>query len=215
MTLGIEYYAFALFVTAMICIIAILFKMLFADVRRQKKMLDEKESELLKLFRTVENMMEEFADQVKSTTREIKIHEDKIMKLRVKAQKQSVEQRIQEQAAPEQTEQLPRRMTVDSSSDRIKIASDLVERQGRVIKGDLINPNTPNTRKPEFQQIFTQAENEIQTIDATKNAKKARTDKVMALSKQGKTAPEIAKELGITQNEVRLIIELGKQGGDQ
>ena len=212
--MGIEYYAFALFVTAMICIIAILFKMLFADVRRQKKMLDEKESELLKLYRTVENLMEEFTDQVKSTTREIKIHEDKIMKLRAKAQQQSVEKRIQEQAAPEMTEQLPKRMTVDSNSDRIRLAGDLIERQERVIKGNMVNPNSANTRKPEFQQIFTEKEKEIQTIDATTNAKKKRTDTVMALSKQGKTAAEIAKELGITQNEVRLIIELGKQGGD-
>jgi len=45
--MGIEHYAFALFITAMICLIAIIFRMLFADVARQKKLLEEKETEII------------------------------------------------------------------------------------------------------------------------------------------------------------------------
>lgn len=73
--MGIQQYAFALFIAALICLIAILCKVLFSDVKRQKKMLDEKESEILRLYTSVETMMEEFHDQMKATTAELKDYE--------------------------------------------------------------------------------------------------------------------------------------------
>ena len=69
--MGIQYYAFALFVSGLICLIAILCKVLFADFRRQHKLLDEKETKLLELYRTVEGIMEELSDQSKATMEEL------------------------------------------------------------------------------------------------------------------------------------------------
>jgi len=76
--MGIEYYAFALFVAGLICLIAVLVKFLFADLRRQKKLLDEKESSLLKLYTTVESIMEDFAEQSKVITDEIREFDNKV-----------------------------------------------------------------------------------------------------------------------------------------
>ena len=70
--MNLEYYLFALFIAALICLIAIICKVLFADVKRQKKLLDEQESKILQLYTSVETMMEEFNEQIKMTTNELK-----------------------------------------------------------------------------------------------------------------------------------------------
>lgn len=79
--MSIEYYAFALFLAGLICIIAILCKLLFADVKRQQKLLDEKETKLLHLYQTVESIMEEFSDQVKAATEENREYENRMSRL--------------------------------------------------------------------------------------------------------------------------------------
>lgn len=74
--MGIEYYWYALFVAILLCLVAILCKFLFANVKQQHKvihkMLDEKESKLLRLYQDVEEIMEEFTLQAKSATEDIK-----------------------------------------------------------------------------------------------------------------------------------------------
>ena len=75
MGISIEYYAFALFVAGLICVIAIICKVLFSNVKRQQKLLDERESQILQLYTSVETLMEEFNDQIKLTTDELKEYE--------------------------------------------------------------------------------------------------------------------------------------------
>ena len=214
--MGIEYYAYALFVTAMVCIVAIVFKMLFADVRRQRKLLEEKETELYDFYRTVRNVMEEFFDQVETVQKDIRDHEDKLIKLKLQSQPQpqppiipSLNKAL-EHAKLESLSKLPRREIEDTGVDRIRIASEVIGRAEKVIKGDI---SAADETKPAFEQYLEDsvtAEAEA-AKDPVAAAKQKRNKTILELNKQGKTTAQIAEELSITQNEVKLIIELEKR----
>ena len=209
--MGIEYYAFALFVTVLICLIAFLFKMLFADVKRQKKMLDEKESELLKLYRTVENVIEEFTDKAKAITKEIKVHEDRMLKFELEQKANNVPIKISEPVVPQKPNKLPRTMAVDSSVDRIKAAGEVIERAERVVKGEAAKVTQPVVPQPVFQRVLKETEAPKPYDDPSLTEKQRRNKKILELADSGKTTAQIAEELSISQNEVKLVIELGKQ----
>lgn len=71
--MDIGYYIFALFIFVLVCIVLVLGKYLYSDTKRQNKMLDEKETKLLRLYQTVEESLEEFFDQVGESKNEIKM----------------------------------------------------------------------------------------------------------------------------------------------
>lgn len=62
--MGLEYYLFASYVFILLCIIIVICKYLFADVKRQQKLLDEKETKLLRTYQTLEDAMDEFYDLI-------------------------------------------------------------------------------------------------------------------------------------------------------
>jgi len=233
--MGIEYYAFALFVAGLISLIAILCKVLFADLRRQHKLLDEKETKLLQLYRTVENIMEEFADQIKTTTEEMKEHESRL------AQQAAAIALPPEPAKKEPAEKLPRSVTVDST--RIRAASEVLERAERIIKSDALKNhaagsgygsssgsnrgnsssgssssgnNSGNSSSSGggggavFQRFFDETASEQPAHEAEKNGSQTRTEAILALASEGKTEAQIASEMGITRYEVRLVVGLKK-----
>ena len=202
--MGIEYYAFALFVSGLICLIAILCKVLFTDLRRQHKLLDEKETKLLQLYRTVESIMEEFADQVKATMEELKEYESRSAKraLMVALPPETVKK---EQPA----EKPSRSVTVDST--RIRAASEVLERAERIIKSDTLKPQPSSNNGAVFQMFFDESEAELQESEAETNKKQTRNESILAMAAEGKTDAQIASELGITRNEVKLVIGLKKQ----
>ena len=206
--MGIEYYAFALFVAGLISLIAILCKVLFADLRRQHKLLDEKETKLLQLYRTVENIMEEFADQVRTTTEEIKEQESRL------AQRAASIAAAPEPARKEPAEKLPRSVTVDST--RIRAASEVLERAERIIKSDALKNHAAaggngSSSGAVFQRFFDETAAEQPAPEAEKNGAQTRTEAILALAAEGKTEAQIASELGITRYEVRLVVGLKKQ----
>ena len=206
MGIGIQYYAFALFISGLICLIAILCKVLFADLKRQNKLLDEKESKLLQLYRTVESIMEEFADQVKATTDELKEHESRLARRDLSAATPP-EPAVKEQPM----EKLPRSVTVDSS--RIRAASEVLERAERIIKSDALRPPASagsGNGGQVFQSFFDETVGELPQQAAASN-QMTRKDTILALAAEGKTDAQIASELGITRNEVKLVIGLKKK----
>ena len=69
--MGYEYYLFAVFIAFLVSIVLLLSKHLFSDIKRQNKLLDEKESNLLRLYQTVEEAMAEFDDLVSESKEEI------------------------------------------------------------------------------------------------------------------------------------------------
>jgi len=191
---------FALFIAGLICLIAILCKMLFADLRRQHKLLDEKETKLLKLYQTIESIMDEFADQAKATTLEIKEFESRFPR-----QPSS----IPPPQKPSAIEKLPRSVTVDSS--RIRAASEVLERAERIIRSDVPSP-PPKPEKASnttvFQRFFDEMATEQPEPEVSPVAKLSRRETILTLAAEGKTDAQIASELGITRNEVKLVIGL-------
>jgi len=208
--MGIQYYAFALFVAGLICVIAIICKVLFADVRRLKKLLDERESEVLRLYNTVETLMEEFTDQVKITTAEIKEHEYRATS-NIAAFHLPPELEEKQKAL----EKLPRTTPLDAT--RIRVAGEAIERAERVIKSDTIIPASAQDKKETgavFQSFFDETIESTPPPPQSKEDKKAtiqtKTEMILAMSEEGKTDVEIASELGITRNEVLLVVGLKK-----
>ena len=214
--MGIEYYAFALFVAGLICVIAIICKVLFSNVKRQQKMLDERESQILQLYTSVETLMEEFSDQIRITTDELKEQE-----YRATAQMTAFELPPELEKKEQILDKLPRTLPFDAN--RIRVAGEVLERAERIIKSETIinpsgnqagNPAAPEKEEngPVFQKFFDE------TAEATPPAQPApkaqtvqtRGEAILALAEEGKSDIEIASELGITRNEVLLVIGLKK-----
>ena len=208
--MGLEYYAFALFVAGLICVIAIICKVLFANVKGKKRLLDEREAQIMLLYTSVETLMEEFNDQVKATTEEIKEYEyratSKIAAFDLPPELEQKELVL---------EKLPRTLPLDAN--RIKVAGEVLERAERIIKNDvIINHGTSAAQPPEkeetgavFQKFFDESADAPPPPPPsdTSNAR-LRSAAILTLADEGKTDVEIASELGITRNEVQLVIDL-------
>ncbi|MCL2126042.1 MAG: hypothetical protein FWH33_09055 [Oscillospiraceae bacterium] len=238
--MGIEYYSFALFIAALICLIAILFKVLFANVKRQHKLLDEKETKLLQLYNNVESIMDEFNDQIRASIDDIKEYESRAVAHMAasalqQAQQPQPQQYAQAANAPSSQQQIqtpsqiparadssgpasssadsspPRSMTVDSS--RIRAASEVLERAERMVKSGGKKSNAPAAKKDGgevIQRLFDDASSERLSENERDDSsiKNGRRESILALASSGKSHAQIAQELGITQNEVMLVIGL-------
>jgi len=214
----LEYYAFALFISGLICVIAIICKVLFANVKRQKKLLDERESQILQLYTSVETLMEEFNDQIKITTEELKEKE-----YRATAHMTAFDLPPELEKKEQVLERLPRSLPLDAN--RIRVASEVLERAERIIKSDNIMPQnngSVNALQPEpiqktevkentavFRKFFDESEEAHPAPEELSNSQ-TRSNAILALSNRGKSDIEIASELGITRNEVQLVIGLKK-----
>ena len=271
--MNIEYYAFALFVAGLICGIAIICKVLFSNVKRQQKLLDERETQILQLYTSVETLMEEFNDQVKAATEEIKEHER-----RATLQMAAFELPPELEKRENVLEKLPRTLPLDAN--RIRAAGEVLERAERIVKSDeivipayvpppyvpgqdnagsvvpgrptasaasvapqayvqnhigvpvarspvpaVVNSVAPNqagatvsrpsvvsggagATAPVFQKFFDESAEAPppQELSSTQT----RSEAIMTLSREGKSDVEIASQLGITRNEVQLVVDLMK-----
>lgn len=63
----LSYYLFVTYIFVLVCAVLLIAKLMFADVKRQKKLLDEEETKLLKTFQAIESMMEEFYDELEDS----------------------------------------------------------------------------------------------------------------------------------------------------
>jgi len=213
MGIGIEYYAFALFVAGLICVIAIICKVLFSNVKRQQKLLDERESQILQLYTSVETLMEEFNDQIKLTTDELKEYE-----FRSTSSIAAFDLPPELEQKAEVLERLPRTLPFDAN--RIRVAGEVLERAERIIKSDaVINQpalHKPGPAQPEkenngaiFQRFFDDtADTPPPPSAAEKSNTQSKSSAILTLAGEGKSDVEIASELGITRNEVQLVIGL-------
>ena len=211
--MGVEYYAFALFVAGLICVIAIICKMLFSNVKRQQKLLDERESQILQLYTSVETLMEEFNDQLKITTEELKECE-----YRATAHMTAFDLPPELEKKEQVLDKLPRTLPFDAN--RIRVAGEVLERAERIIKNEtIINPpgsQANSVSQPEkddrgavFQKFFDDtAEAPPPPTGPPTQSMKSRSETILALANEGKTDIEIASQLGITRNEVQLVIGL-------
>ena len=215
--MGVEYYSFALFIAALICLIAILFKLLFTNVKRQRKLLDEKESSLLQLYRTVESIMDEFNDHIKTAMDDIQEHESRaaahLAAIRASAAAPAATEIVREEVSRVVHVDVPSRgMTVDAS--RIRAASEVLERAERMIKSSDERSHSraapsSNDAGEVIQRLFDDPIAEPFMNGNDVPLQHSRRETILLLAEEGKDHAQIAKELGITQNEVKLVIELG------
>lgn len=70
-TLG--YYGFAFFIFILVGMLMLLYNYLFSDIKRQKKLLDEKENKLLRLYQSVEDALDDFNDSLERGIGEINV----------------------------------------------------------------------------------------------------------------------------------------------
>ena len=225
---SIEYYAFASFLTGLICLIAIICKVLFANVKRQYKLLDEKETKLLELYRAVESITEDFNDQVKAATEEIKEYENRVALIAAsitEKQGDGLSALLTKQgdglyALPAKQGDSPALLAQQrnhalasrarrAGSGRARAANEEPAKAGRVIRGDVrrspaVTENNDNGAV--FQRFFDEAATQAPQTPAETYKKQTRSEAVLELAQEGKTDAQIASELGITQNEVKLII---------
>lgn len=168
--MGIEYYGFAFFVFVLLSALIILCKILFSDVKRQNRLLDEKEEKLLRLYQTLEDSIEEFYDMVAESKSEL----DGKFKNMV-----SAAENIMQEEAPEankgQKKQSPQRIEEEPV---------------------------------EFSVLLSEAERSTGEASVEPGGLHS---SILNLSKSGKTKTQIAKELGITQTEVGLVIEMSNK----
>ena len=175
-----KYYLFAVFVFALICAAIFLCHYLFSDIRRQKKMLDDKEAKLLRLYQSLEDVMEEFSDSVNLAGEDIK------------AQKEQMARQQQELYAYMKELRLG---VLTEKEEEIKAGA---EPQNEVLFKDYLAEYDQN-QKTEAK------EEEPQTAAHGKNR-----DKILAMAAYGQDRLQIARELNITLNEVDLVLEMTK-----
>jgi len=229
--MGIEYYIFALFIAALVCVIAIICKVLFSNVKRQRKLLDERETQILQLYTSTETLMEEFNEQIKMTTDELKGLESRANTQVMQIQKASqMQQSLQAQQVShtvdttafdlppelEKKEQvldkLPRTLPFDAN--RIRVAGEVLERAERIVKSENITLPAPQEKERPgavFQKFFDDTAESTPIPPAVRASRaQTRTEAILELAAEGKTDVEIASQLGITRNEVVLVVGLKK-----
>ncbi len=67
----LKYYGFAFFIFVLICLLMVLYNFLFSDLKRQRKLLDEKENKLLRFYQSVEEALDDFNDSVEKSFSEM------------------------------------------------------------------------------------------------------------------------------------------------
>jgi len=209
--MGAGYYAFALFITGLICLIAILCKVLFSNVKQNHKLLDEKETKLLQLYQTVESIMDDFGDQAGAAIDEMKEYER-----RAAAMNAATALLMPEHFKREEPEKLPRAEKIDPN--RMRAASEMLAKAEWIVRNDALKSHTAPPKSDNgdmFRRLFDEAAGETPEYAAEyaeePPVKPTRSEMILSLAEEGKTEAQIAKELGITQNEVKLVIELKKK----
>jgi len=205
MSIGVGYYAFSLFLAGLVCLIAIICKVLFSNVKRQQKLLDEKESNLLHLYQSVESIIEEFNDQVKATTAEIRDYDNRAAVLAALLAAPPPEPGKKE---PEQVEKILRAKRADPSRQKPQSAAAVAVRAAKGDAGTSGGVPDNGDSGSVLQRFFDETPAQPQPPLPEMSEKQARSEAILSLAEEGKTDAQIARELGITQNEVMLIIGL-------
>ena len=203
--MGIEYYAFALFLTGLICMIVIICKLLFSNAKKQRVLLDEKEAQLLRLYRTVNDTMEEFSDQIITATAEIREYMDNASLLAALLAAPPPEKEMEESLELKKLPPPP-----GQNSNRLPSAREATARAGKTEASDASGSRAIPMKGDNGQgfKSFLDDAARSDTAEPEISARQTRNEAVLTLAGEGKTDAQIASELGITRNEVRLIIGL-------
>ncbi|MCL2151625.1 MAG: hypothetical protein FWH57_01500 [Oscillospiraceae bacterium] len=204
--MGIEYYAFALFLTGLICFIAIICKLLFSNAKKQRALLDEKEAKLLQLYGTVNGAMEDFNDQLCAATDEIREYMDNVSLLAALSVTPPPKQK--EEELPELKKLPPPSGYNQNMLPSAREATTGAEKTETSGARSLRDIQMKEDNGHEFKRFLDDATVRSYTTEPETSARQTRNEAVLTLAAQGKSDVQIAGELEITQNEVRLIVGL-------
>jgi hypothetical protein len=180
----LRYYAFAFFIFVLVCVVLVLCKLLFSGSRRENKLLDDKETQLLKLFRDLEDIMSDFYDRVDESKAE--------MQKLDQARQPLLDALALSEAALAQE---PERRNPKSAAS----APDFKQ---------LVDTYAGDASAPPYPQNSPNAGNKPPNAQ---NAALPKKDRILQLHSEGKTGNQIAETLDITQSEVSMVIEMNKQ----
>ena len=177
----LHHYLFASYIFVLICVLVFVCKYLFADVKRQRRLLDEKEKQLLDTFRTLEDAMDDYYTLVEEAKNELE------------ARGRELEKRLL------LTDAGPERATAALPAETPKKAP-----AKKTPKPTAPKPAPHDEHQLGFEQVFTGAVNNV-------SVKAQLHEKIIEMSKQGRSRAEIAKALKITQNEVELVTGMNRE----
>ena len=188
------YYLFAFYIFVLICGALLLYRYLFSDLKRQQQMLEEKETKLLRLYQTLEEVMDDFYDSVESSKAEARVMADAVKKSADEAAS-----RIQEHVAAREVTNAPSPAPPEPK-----------KRNSR--RSNTAKSTPKNEEAPPFRELVmeTAAEPDGEPEEKSEPAVKTRTESILELSRQGLERAEIARELNVTLSEVDLVIGINR-----
>lgn len=182
--MGLSHYLFASYVFILVCVVLVICKFMFSDVKRQKKMLDDTETKLLRTYQTLEEAMDEFYDLVAESkdemTKKYKELEDLMDAATLVRTEHRTSPAAESPSAPKASSPAPK------SAPKRRTAPK------------------KDKEPQEFSQMFLELSSRAGVPASELH------ERVLDMARSGKTRAEIAKELQITLNEVGLVIDINK-----
>lgn len=179
------YYLLALFVFFLGVMLILFIKLLFA-ARKKPDEFAEREAKLLRLYSQIEDMMESFEDYVNVTQDSISAQKEAIFNEmnRMKDDMNTVvDNKKKEAQEPIFREFVPSKEPVRHKPAKKEVTSESVERETNLAMRSQGEGSKPRSGK---------------------------TEEILAMRDEGKSENEIARSLGMTLSEVRLIIQVNK-----
>ena len=195
--MGFQYYLFAFYIFLLVLVLMFLYNYYFSDIKRQKKLLDEKESKLLRLYQTLEDVLDEYYDTAATAKREIS---ETMNEINLKSGE------LFEDIATFANETADRRVPM-----RRPVQVNMAPQSPPPVNVESVQtaPIQSNSEAPviDFKAILQGSEENAQPSLRQKTT----NQRIIELVQEGKSRAQIAQELNITQSEVDLVI--GISGG--
>jgi hypothetical protein len=183
----LPYYLFAFFVFILVCLVLLLWRFLFAGLKRERIYLEQKEEELQVLLQTLRKEADDFFDLATDKAAEISDERKRVAAL--------ISGFTLPQSAENESVVLPN----PEPEPAVKAAPFNEFR--KAIEDAVIKQNEPPII-PKVDASETVPVNQVKP-----EPKSSKKEQILTLLDSGKDALQIAKELGITRNEVDLVIK--------
>jgi hypothetical protein len=210
-------FAIILLVIVNICTIAFLSKYIFSDLKRQSRDFGEKAAELLKMYEGVEDFMETFYTESGALKSELEALTAEVEAMKAGAPAKSARAVSAPAAEREETETMPVPETTpvpvqeEAAAKRPRPSEprkwDLFEAISREASAGLETATAADSDSAADPAPGENAAGEVQD-DAGAPMRESKLEGVIRLYREGKTHSQIAKKLGVTKNEVDLIIKM-------
>ena len=193
----LHYYLFASYLFVLVLVLIFVCKYLFADVKRQRRMLDEKEKQLLSTFRTLEDAMDDYYALAEEAKGEL---EERSRELENRLLMQMLT--VQGASATQQPEVQPQGQGDVVVERLVEIPKKPAAKKS--VKATALKTEPRDENQIGFEQLFSDAISNI-------SAKSQLREKIVEMSRGGLSRAEIAKALKITQNEVELVTGMNRE----